>query len=644
MKAEVRGYRNITGLEYEIDNKKINMLFGVSGSGKSSIAMALCSDDLEFNKKVDYFGETHVFIDGEPANKEQVMVFNSECVNNYFVSEDEGSVFRILIDDENELIKEQVRFDKYMERFKTAIDSYDNLYKNLKELSSNFVGTLTSKDQLRSSSKIRQIETSLNGKGNTRIVKEINNMDYVKLNWIIQGNDLIEGDSKCPFCLKKINKKRISKIKLYSEFDTKNLKLVKDKEIYFSYVGISKLSYTENGIKKLSSELQKVAIAVYEYEKLKDIFKNIDGDLDLKSIKKFEIKQEMYQFFPNLEKIVVMLNQNITNIKEKTMNLNFKTKEVLSRKIKGLNEKIIMLGIPYQIEVQYKKDKTKSYKLKLIKDQSEIDRRKSLSNGERNLIAFLIFALDVSKNGKDKLCIIDDPVSSYDEHRRKLIYEYIKEILSDITVLVLSHDSVFARIAANDRSSKLIGSINYFENTEGKVELIKITEDDFMRFDDFLFNRINETEDYYKKIINLRMLYEGSRGHVYNYLSKIIHHKGRTQIDAWLNAISKTETEILERIEKEKMISIPPFDDKFLERVDMSSYSLIEKAALVREYLPTTHSHFRNELNHIMHINDRHIICLNPHKYSFCSEKTRNQISKEITKISSNIIHNTVSQ
>lgn len=643
MKIKIAGYRNIDELEYEIESKKINMLFGVSGSGKSSIAMALCSDDLEFNKKVDFHGESHVLIDGEPTNSENVMIYNSDCVGNYFIDEGQGTVFNILIDDDNDLNKEQIKFDNYMERFRTAIDSYDSVYRNLKELSSNFVGALTSKDELRSSSKIKQLESSLRGKGNTHVVREINAMESTKLDWIIQGSTFIEDDCKCPFCLKKINKQRINKIKLFSEFDSKNMKLIREKKNYFSFIAI-KPTYTENGIKKLSNELRKVAIAVNEYEKLKEKIKNLDSNIDSVKVKEFVVKQEMFQFFPNLEKIVEMLNRNISNINNKNEKLNLKTKEILSRKIKGLNEKILMLGVPYQIEAQYKRNIIKSYKLKLVKDVSERDRRKSLSNGERNLIAFLIFAHDISKNGKDKICIIDDPVSSYDEHRRKLIYEYIKEILKDITVIVLSHDSVFARIAVNDKANKSIGSIDYFENSNGKVELINITKNDFMKFDEFMIGRINEANDYYKKIINIRMLYEGIHGHIYGYLSEILHLKNRNQLDNWLCNLKKTEIEILKRIKLEKGVNIPSFKDEFIEGIDTSDYSLIEKAALVREHISKTPSHFRNELNHILHVNDRQIICLNPHKYSFCSETTRIQISDMITKITSKLPNNSVIQ
>lgn len=49
MKIKISGYKNIENLEMYIDDYKINMLFGMSGSGKSSIAEALQKKDLEEN-------------------------------------------------------------------------------------------------------------------------------------------------------------------------------------------------------------------------------------------------------------------------------------------------------------------------------------------------------------------------------------------------------------------------------------------------------------------------------------------------------------------------------------------------------------------------------------------------------------------
>lgn len=633
MKVEIEGYRNIEKLEYEITDNKINMLFGVSGSGKSSIAMAIRQEDRGFNRKVDFLGDTKILINGAETDNGKVMVFDSKSVDKYIREEDDGTVFNILIDDENELAKEQEKFDKYMIRFRNVIATNEDRYTELKKISTDLVGKLSLKGEIRASAKIKKLEENLSGKSTARIVSEMNAIDPDRLEWIIEGSNLLEEDHECPFCLKKMSKKRISKVKRYSEFDTKNLKLVRDKISKFSELGIKKPTYTQLGIKRLSDEMGRVAISVREFEKIKDIIDDIDNEKQLENIKEIAVEIEIYDYFPDLRYIIRGLNKNLDNIRNKTKKLNSATKSVLLRRTSEINKQILSLGIPYQIEIKYKKNKINSYKLKLNTDGKEEDRKKSLSTGERNLIAFLIFTLDVKKNGNDKLCIIDDPISSYDEHRRKLIYDHIKKNLRDATVLMLSHDSVFARIAAYEKSKKVIGSINYFDNNNGDFEFIEITKDDFKKFDDFIIERVNESDDYYQKIINLRMLYEGGRSHVYNYLSKVLHFESEENMHRWLTEIKKTEEYIIEEIFSKNGVSVPKYEEGLLTKIAISNYSLLERAALAREQMPRKASCIRNELNHIIHVGDRQIVCLNPHKYSFCSNRTKNQVDLIIDKL-----------
>ena len=285
MNIVIEGYRNIEKLNYNIDRGKINMLFGVSGSGKSSISMAICNEELEFNKKVDYFGNPEVLIDGVKVDRTSVMVYDPSSVNKYLNVEEDGSVFSILIDNENDIAREQKKFDDYMNRFKRKLDQYSGHYQELKSLSETFVGSLTSKNELRKSSKILQLESSLKLRKNTRIIKEINAIESNRLNWIVQGERLIN-NNVCPFCLKRMNKRRISKITQFANLDLKNLKLVKDKSSSFKHIGVTKPTFSELGIRKLSNELRKAAIAVQEFENLSNIIENIDNEKETLNLAK----------------------------------------------------------------------------------------------------------------------------------------------------------------------------------------------------------------------------------------------------------------------------------------------------------------------------------------------------------------------
>ena len=47
MQITISNYNNIRNLDYEIEDSKINFLFGISGCGKSSIAKALTKKSSE---------------------------------------------------------------------------------------------------------------------------------------------------------------------------------------------------------------------------------------------------------------------------------------------------------------------------------------------------------------------------------------------------------------------------------------------------------------------------------------------------------------------------------------------------------------------------------------------------------------------
>ncbi|MBQ6216213.1 MAG: hypothetical protein IJK53_02410 [Erysipelotrichaceae bacterium] len=85
MKIKISGYKNIESLEMYIDDYKINMLFGMSGSGKSSIAEALQKKDLEENCTLGKNIKQEILINGE-ENSSNVLIYNNEIVRVISVS------------------------------------------------------------------------------------------------------------------------------------------------------------------------------------------------------------------------------------------------------------------------------------------------------------------------------------------------------------------------------------------------------------------------------------------------------------------------------------------------------------------------------------------------------------------------------
>lgn len=61
MQITISNYNNIRNLDYEIEDSKINFLFGISGCGKSSIAKVLTKKSSEDN--IPYNTENIPFVE-----------------------------------------------------------------------------------------------------------------------------------------------------------------------------------------------------------------------------------------------------------------------------------------------------------------------------------------------------------------------------------------------------------------------------------------------------------------------------------------------------------------------------------------------------------------------------------------------------
>ena len=135
--------------------------------------------------------------------------------------------------------------------------------------------------------------------------------------------------------------------------------------------------------------------------------------------------------------------------------------------------------------------------------------------------------------------VIDDPASSYDDNRRKIIYELLFDFHKDRTFIVLSHDQVFVKYALlgiKDKVSKKYenntGKVLCLENVFGNCFTKAIDYQDFDPLDKQVYDFLNQnTLCYYRKIINLRILAETKKSRskdyriVYEYLSAILHQK-----------------------------------------------------------------------------------------------------------------------
>ena len=78
------------------------------------------------------------------------------------------------------------------------------------------------------------------------------------------------------------------------------------------------------------------------------------------------------------------------------------------------------------------------------------------------------------------------------------------------------------------------------------------------------------------------------------------------------------------------------YDFKYID-----NYSLLEKAALYRESkkmgLPKINDCIKDEINNMLHINSKLVICLNPHKYEFATDLLKLELEQFLNQFKARI-------
>ena len=104
MLIHIENFRNIDNLDYEIEDGKVNYLFGVCGSGKSSIVSAVSKQpspaDTTVGKAIE---ETLIRINNQKELPESVRVYNSDEQAALFREEENACSYEVFIGSESGL-------------------------------------------------------------------------------------------------------------------------------------------------------------------------------------------------------------------------------------------------------------------------------------------------------------------------------------------------------------------------------------------------------------------------------------------------------------------------------------------------------------------------------------------------------------
>lgn len=661
MKISIENYKNIGKLDLLIESNKINYLFGISGSGKTSIAQALLKENYEENYKIGKnLEDINITILNQDFDANKIRCYNNSSKEKLlFETNLTSDTYKIIIGNNKDL--EKTRKDlansiKELDEFQKEINIYIH---ELEKLKKEFTIKINKDGNLSERSKLHKLKTDVDKIHDDNEAKNtLNIIDVKELEWKINGKTINNNFSLelCPYCDQQLTESQIELIKLLSELTPKNFAIFKDSKVDFKVLDIPEPK-NQLDPKELEQFKNKLIESIEISNELSyisnQIIKMKEPSSNPSQIGIINLTDKTLNAFPKLKPIIEKLNNNLNNIK-KIMGKNKTTfNEIVGTNLKKLNNYIKKLGIPYEFRLDQHdlNQKEASFILYHVDDENKFNRVSGLSSGEQNMISLIIFLL--IEDGE--LIIIDDPASSYDHFRRKTILDMIYEFSNNRTILVLSHDNVFLKYALLQRDYserkkqskqnlsdiekkyyELTGNISYLENFNDECNVKTVKIDDFKPIEYHIKNHLanlDEDASFYRKVINLRLLAEIKKYDndeesklVYGYLSAILHKEKREAILNKLRLKNVSEEEILDIIEKEFEYKLEKIPENYISIPDYDKFSTFEIAISERENLGNTIE--KDELNNIVHYNDTLLINLNPYKFNTYSSYINNIIKK----------------
>lgn len=92
MKLNIENYKNISNLNLDVLDNKVNFIFGISGSGKTSIGQSLCKnieeEDVMIGKNIS---DVKVKINDNDINIENVSLYNEDIIASLIVNTEMNS-------------------------------------------------------------------------------------------------------------------------------------------------------------------------------------------------------------------------------------------------------------------------------------------------------------------------------------------------------------------------------------------------------------------------------------------------------------------------------------------------------------------------------------------------------------------------
>lgn len=485
--VKISNCNNIKTGTIEIEKGKINIKYGINGTGKTTIAKSICFHDSnnELQNLKSFFSDEAPSVEITPELK-TVLVFNEDFVNQFvFLEED-------IIQNSFEVFLKTPKYDEQKEKLDKRLETLHQIFMDDQEITTlkGLLQSISSKFTLTESGGIKKsgVYKSLLSKQNLyNIPVELDNyktfisntdINIAWIDWKNKGDDYDIGDC-CPYCTEKINRDAHDKRKeifqnTYKKADSKNLRDIlelflelKDfirEDKYKELISYIKSDTDEKLIEcivgKLICEIRLIISRIDTIESFGRKRRLLADISKLENYVKGMILPDEFDIFggPQIESIIANINDKVGELLKEIKVLKSELgtlKSIMNATIKAsqedINEFLNTAGINYELQInidEFDENQSKTILQQCYSgDKTEVKNvRNHLSWGEKNAFSLVLFMYYAYAQNPD-LIILDDPISSFDSNKKyAIMHRLFKNIgrrevsFESKTVLLLTHD------------------------------------------------------------------------------------------------------------------------------------------------------------------------------------------------------------
>lgn len=577
----IKNCNNIDYASVDIQSEKLNIKYGINGTGKSTIVSAIdlsineggdLNELIPFKYRTDKNNPENIPNVEGLENIDSVAVFNEKYVNNIVFKKEEliENSFGIFIktpEYEQKMNEIEQLISGIKETFKDD-EKIEKVIQDLSALSASFGNSSTG---MHASGKLAKAIS----KGNPieNIKKNLipyqtfltlpDNQNVKWLGWHNKGSEFLEASHDCPYCTSPAEEKKEIIRTVKKEYNSTNIghlnDIIKIMESLGEYFSLE----THQRLKEIISNKGNIS------DEQKNFLTQIRPDIDTLRKKLSDLKEISFFSFKGAEKVkdkVIDFQINLSfllhlqsePLKEITDRINKSLQEIgdkvgllqgqisqqkvaIEKNIKKhtveINEFLTYAGYKYLVEIP---EDNNIYRLRLrhCEHASHIENSsKHLSYGERNAFALVLFMYECLSKKLD-LIILDDPISSFDKNKKYAIAEKLflgEESFRNKTVLMVTHDlePIIDMVRVHGEKYKQFQTSSFIENKNGSINETVINHSDIISFGNVCKTNIACAHEDIIRSIYLRRYYEilDNKGVEYHVLASLFKKRGTPTFD-----------------------------------------------------------------------------------------------------------------